>query len=459
MQDPWKIIEELRRENERLRARIAELEEQLRANSQNSSKPPSTDPIGIRRPRKPKSSRRPGGQPGHPGAHRELLPPERVSRVRNRRPPNCCHCGEPLRGDDPNPSIHQVVELPPVEPDVTEYRIHSLTCPRCGVRTSGELPSGVPSTCFGPRLTAVIALLTGVYHLSRRDARELVADLLHVDLSVGSVVAAESRISAALASPIEAAREYVASQAAVHADETGWREAGERVWLWVAATTLVTVFLIRASRGAKAARELLRGFAGVLVSDRWSAYNDHPLSKRQFCWAHLRREFVKFFDRGGMSRRVGRCLLRRLERLSECFHRARDGTLSLRAFRKRIAKIRKATHRDLVRGSMCGHPRTESTCRELLGKFAALWTFADHEGIDLTNNLAERALRSAVLWRKKSFGTQSEAGSGFVERILSARMTLRQQGRNVLQFLTETYQAELSGHSGPSLLPSPVAMG
>lgn len=157
-----------------LQARIAELEERLRQTSQNSSRPPSSDAPAVSRPAKrPPSGRAPGGQPGHEGHYRLLLPGEQVDAVIPVRPTHCGGCGAPLHGEDPTPRRHQVTELPRVQSQVTEYQLHTLACAQCGRRTAAALPVGVSTGAFGPRLAATVAVCTGVYHLSKRTTEGL----------------------------------------------------------------------------------------------------------------------------------------------------------------------------------------------------------------------------------------------------------------------------------------------
>ena len=440
-----------------LEAKVAALEEQLRQTSQNSSRPPSTDPPAVERlPKRPPSGRRPGAQPGHDAQYRPLFPVEQVDVVVPVRPAQCQRCGTPVRGTDPTPRRHQVTETPPVRPVVTEYQLHTLACGRCGHRTTAPWPAGVPRGVFGPRLTATVAVCTGVYHLSKRTTAGLLADLFGVDLAVGTVSACEQTVSAAVAAPVAAAQAYMQQQAVVHVDETGWREGRQRAWLWVAATTLVTVFLVHARRGTVAARALLGEYGGRLVSDRWSAYNAWPLARRQLCWAHLRREFTAFTERGGTAHRVGRALLAETHAMFAAWHRVRDGTLSRARFQAAMRPRRRRVEQWLRRGAGCGHAKTAATCRDILGLAPALWTFVDVPGVEPTNNAAERALRPAVLWRKGCFGTHSPHGSRFVERMLTVAATLRQQHRNVVDYVTHACVAALHGDSAPSLLPLPT---
>lgn len=446
-------LAEQRAEITALRAQVAALTERLGQSSQNSSRPPSTDPPSTERPRPPASGRRPGAQPGHAAQARALVPVAAVDAVVPVKPRQCRRCGAGLRGSDPTPRRHQVTELPPVRPTITEYQMHTLTCAQCGVATTAPWPGGVPRGVLGPRLVALIAVCTGVYHLSKRTTAGLLADLFRVPVAVGTITACEHTASAVLAAPVAAAQAYVQQAPVVHADETGWREGRQRAWLWVAVTTLVTVFLIHRRRGAVAARALLGASTACLVSDRWSAYARWPLARRQLCWAHLRREFVAFTERGGAAARLGHALLRDTTRMFTWWHRVRDGTWTRGQFQLAMRPLQRRVERRLRHGAVCGHATTAATCRALLALAPALWTFVDVPDVDPTNNAAERALRPAVLWRKGCWGTHSAAGSRFVERILTVATTLKQQHRNIVDYVTQACVAALHGDAAPSLLP------
>ena len=432
--------------------RIATLEARLAQTSQTSSRPPSTDPPGVLRPRRRPSGRRPGGQPGHAGSHRVLVPVAQVQAVVAVRPPVCRRCGRRLAGTDPTPVRHQVTEVPPLTPIVTEYQLHTLAC-RCGATTQAARPPGVPAGAFGPRLQAWVAVCTGVYHLSRRTTVGLLQDLCGVDLALGSVTACEQAASRALATPVAAAQAFAQQQPVAHVDETGWREGRRRAWLWVAVTATVTVFLVHARRGAVAAQLLLGAFAGTLTSDRWTAYRRWPLRDRQLCWAHLRRHFAAFAAVPGPAGRRGRALLAETDQLFTWWHRVRDGTLTRATFRRYMGPLRQRVEGLLFLGRRGPHAPTAATCREILALAPALWTFVRVPGVEPTNNAAERALRPGVLWRKGSFGSHSAAGSRFAERMLTVAATLKQQHRNIVDYVTLACEASLRGESAPSLLP------
>jgi transposase len=299
-----------------------------------------------------------------------------------------------------------------------------------------------------------VALLSGRYHLSKRDIAEIMNDFFQAEISLGSVSTLEQRTSAALSEPVAEARDYVKEQPVVHMDETGWREGQQKAWLWVAATSWVTVFLIRCSRGGKVAREMLgETFSGILNSDRWSAYNWQPVARRQLCWAHLLRDFQAFVERGGESQRIGEAILAQCNQMFDWWHQIRDGTLTRATFQANMEAVQQKVGELLREGAACAHDKTAGTCRDILKREAALWTFVHVEGVEPTNNLGERQVRPGVIWRKMSFGTQSAAGSRFAERIMTVVSTLKQQQRNVLSYLTEACDAANWERPAPSLLP------
>jgi transposase len=444
---------------EQLLARIAELEQRLGQNSQNSSRPPSSDAPAVSRPaNRTPSGRKPGGQPGHEGHQRLLLPEDAVDTIVPVKPRRCRRCGARLHGTDGTPRRQQVTELPRVRPHVTEYQVHTLGCAQCGEQTTAPWPAGVPAGAFGPRLEATVAVGTGVYHLSRRTTVGLMADLFGTALSLGTVSACEQAVSEAVAGPVADAHAYVQQQNVVHADETGWRQGRQRAWLWVVVSALVTVFVVHRRRSTAAARALLGDLTrAILVTDRWSAYRHWAVGQRQLCWAHLRRDFTAFTERGGPSARVGRGLLKDATTMFARWHRVRDGTLSPRQFRLEMRPLRRRVEARLRRGAARADAKTAATCRDLLALAPALWTFIDLPGVEPTNNAAERAIRPAVLWRRKSFGTHSAAGSRFAERLLTVAATLKQQGRNIVDYMTAACDASLHGQSAPSLLPAASA--
>ena len=442
-----------------LEATVQQLREQVQQTSRTSSRPPSSDPPQAlgKRPRREPTGRRPGGQPGHEGQARALVPVEEVDVVVPVKPERCQHCQHLLQGEDPQPQRHQVTEIPPVKPVVTEYQWHRLVCPACGEETRAEVPSGVPTGGFGPRVQAITALCTGAYHLSKRTTQRALEDMFGVQMGLGTIATLEHATVQAVAEPVAEARAYVQQQPVAYLDETGWREGQQRAWLWTAVTEWVSVFVVRASRGGKVAQELLgERFWGWLVTDRWSAYTWYPPWRRQVCWAPLLRDIEAMIERGGRSREIGEALQVQARQMFQWWHRIREGTLAHRTFASSMWPVRQEVERLLEAGQTCGVPKTEGTCRELLKLRQALWTFVRHEGVEPTNNAAERAIRPGVLWRKGSFGTQSAEGSRFVEAMMTVVATLKQQHRNVLAYVTAACEAALCGQPAPSLLPTPA---
>jgi len=438
----------------KLEALVLDLQSRLKRNSRNSNRPPSSDPPWLlRKPPTPPSGRKPGGQPGHPGHQRPLLPPDQMDELVPIKPDRCS-CGKRLRGHDSNPIRHQVADLPPIKPHWTEYQLHALTCTACGKTTRAQLPAGVPTGAYGPRLQALVAVCAGMYRLSKRVTVGLLGDWLNLPMSLGSVTACEQQVSAVLAGPTEEARVYVERQRVAKVDETGWRQRRARAWLWVAVTLWVTIFLIHRRRNVDAARELMRGFSGILTSDRWKAYLSWPIRKRQLCWAHLLRAFTAFGELGGTAGRLGESLQAEAQQMFAWWRRVKDGTLSRSTFQSYMSPLQTGVKMLLEQGTRCRSPEVSATCRDLLKLFPAMWTFVRVEGVEPTNNEAERAIRHAVIWRKSSFGTHSPEGSRFVERILTVSATLKLQGRNVVDFITRACEASLHGNKAPSLLPS-----
>jgi transposase len=447
-------IEELEAHVARLTRRVAELEAQLAQFSGNSSRPPSSDPPGAPPPSRPKrTGRRRGGQLGHEKHTRALLPPEQVDKTQTCKPKACRRCGKALTGNDPDPHRHQVIEIPKVKATVEEFQLHALQCEACRITTRATLPPGVPTRPFGPRLQALVAVLSGAYRLSKRAIDELVEDAFGVPIALGSVSNLEQATSEAIAAPVEEIARTLPKEAIVHMDETGWFEQSKRAWLWIAVTARMALFAVRHHRGAKVAKELLgTAFSGILISDRWSAYAWVDVQRRQLCWAHLLRQFLGFQSYDAEATALGRSLELLTETMFHLWHQVRDGTMTRKDFQKRMEPLRIHVVARLREGMDCSSRAVAGRCREILELEPALWTFVHVEGVEPTNNVGERRLRHGVMWRKTSFGTDSPNGSRFVERILTVVTTLRIQKRNVLDYLTEACEAALHGRPAPSLL-------
>lgn len=445
----------VRRLVQALLQRLVEVEARLNQTSRNSSNPPSSDPPRAKpRPATEPSGRTSGGQPGHEGHSRKLKPESEVDQIIEVRPEQCGQCGTLLLGDDCEPERHQVTELPRIMPVVTEYRRHCLRCVACGARTQAAWPATMPAGSFGPRVQATVGYLTGRIGASQREVQEILATVCQTEVSVGSVGVLEQVVSAALAAPVAEAATYVQCQPVRNADETSWREKTKRLWLWISVTPVVTSFRLLKTRGAASAKELLgEGVWGIIGTDRYAGYHWIDPRQRQLCWAHLKREFLAWSERAGETARLGLAFLAVEHQLFGLWYRVRAGTLAWADFQVAMLPLMARVSRLLREGVTGADAKTQGTCRNLLKLEAALWTFVWETGVEPTNNCAERPLRRAVLWRRRSFGTQSEAGSQFVERILTTVTTLRQQRRDVLDYLTTACAAAIRKDPAPSLLP------
>lgn len=457
----------------RLEERVSHLEEQLNQNSQNSSSPPSKDGFGTPKPdpqAKGKGNRRRGGQPGHKGHSRKLYPLEACQSVFEHHPATCRHCGEALSGHDPAPYRHQIVELPPIAPIVTEHRLHALDCEHCGKTTRSKLPAAVHPGGYGKRLSAVVALLSGAYRQSHHQVKTALAALFGVEMSSSSINRLRREASAALGQSVTEAQSYVQQESVIHSDETSFRQGNsdgqnptqKQGWLWVLVTPMVSVFSILLSRSQATAQRLIGpAYDGIVISDRYSGYGWIDINQRQVCWAHLKRDFTQIAQRQGVCQEIGDSLLAQQKVLFELWYQVRDGTLSRPAFAELAQPIRAALKAVLEEGASYAIgpkektplAKTVRTCRQLLRVEPALWTFVSVAGVEPTNNVAERTLRPGVIWKRISFGPESQAGSEFVARMLTTVSTLTMQQRDVLDFLTQAYRAARFGEAPPSLLP------
>ena len=432
--------------------RIAALEARINQNSSNSSKPPSTEPLHTKRqPPKPASKRRRGGQAGHQRRTRELVPAEHLTAAIEIKPHDCSGCGRTLEGFDAQPLRHQVAELPQIRPEVIESRLHRLTCPGCGAATRGQLPEEVPRGAFGPRLQARAGLLSGAYRLSKRQVQRLLADLLGISISTGMIAKLQRQAGEVLAGPMAEITEAVRQAEAVHVDETGWREEGKKAWLWVAVAAKATAFQIHRSRGHDALKALLGEDPGgdqVIISDRFPTYTRLP--NRQLCWAHLRRDFQAMIDRDSGGETVRRRLLDQSRWVFTWWSRLGEGSIARPTLRSYVSGLKGVVGHLLREGVACDCLWTAKVCRKILEAEVHLWRFAEVQGVAPDNNPAERSLRHGVIWRKLSLGTASEAGSRFVERLLSVVETCRQRGQSVAAYLTACFQAKQSGLPIPS---------
>jgi transposase len=442
---------------QKLLARVAELQSRLNQNSQNSSKPPSSDPPWNKQtPAKPKSSRPRGGQPGHEGHCRQLLPAERVHKRVQYFPQQCAMCGKALpqkpQTGVPEPTLHQVIELPEQPLQVTQYEGWACHCEKCGYVTRAEIPPEILAHSLGPRLTTLLALLAGLYHMSDRQIQDFVATALGAPLGLGSIPRHEQEVAGILKPDYQKAQAVVRAAPAKNMDETGWKWGRVLCWLWVVATVGVAYFQITKSRGRKGFQEVLRAVKGVLTTDRGGAFSKLDPERHQICWAHLGRDFQRFYEMAGCCREVGRAGRRAHRKLFKLWQQYKNGALSRAELATQMEPVRQRLQRALQRGRDSPDKKARRFCKRLLKVYPALWTFVKVEGVEPTNNFAERSLRPAVLWRKGSFGSNSKKGCEFVAIILTIVQTLRLQNKPVLESIAQAVAAARAGQAVPSLI-------
>ena len=444
---------------------IQQLNEKLKINSKNSSLAPSRDRSSKnksnvkRAEERRKNPKKQGGQPGHQKHERVLLPLEKVNHVVPCCPGNACACGGQVVLDAEIYRRHQQYEFPIIRPIVTEYQIYSGTCNQCYQKQVGALPAGISFSMLGQRATAMTANLSGTYRISKQNIVNIYRDIFDFKLSVGMVCKAEKTVSRALALPVNQAKFFIRSseKVSVNSDETGFKEKGKRMWAWIAISCLVAVFMIRGGRNKRIAQELLgKNFKGILCSDRYSAYQWVPNENRQICWAHLERDFRKISERTGSSSVIGTDLLEQTNNLFHFWHQFKDGHIDRETLKEKTRPIRIFIEGLLRQGKRSKNKKTSGTCQNILSYGKALWRFLETDGVEPTNNLAERLIRTIAIWRKSSFGTQSKAGSLYMERIMTVVATCKLQGRNILDYLTCAVKSHLEQSSFPSLLPTNI---
>lgn len=430
-----------------LEAKVEELQARLDQNSQNSHKPPSSDKFNPR-PKKEKTGKPKGGKPGHPAHFRALVDPERVDTTVPLFPERCKDCDRSLRNATVvgEATRHQVTELPIVRAIITEYQLHRCACRHCGAVTRATLPEGVPNVGFGARFTAFVALLVGRFRLSRREASQLVGSLTDTTISPAGVVKLCARATDALEAPYQAIAETVRASSVVYVDETSNRRAGKKTWLWVAVSETATIFHQADSRARKERHALLGiDFKGTIMSDRYSAYKDLDIYDRAVCHAHLKRDLVALIERGGRIGHIAGLVRAEQRRMFKLYWARENGEMDHHTVQVKLRPLKARLIRWLRQGKASRHRRGKALFTDMWKLFPALFAFVEVTGIEGTNSRAERALRPAVIWRKTCFGTQSEQGDRFVERMLSVAATCTQRSQNLFHFLCDAVEAHFKG--------------
>ncbi len=447
-------VVEFKQEVALLRQENVELKEKLNLNSNNSSKPPSQD---IKKKKKKKrnngTGRKPGGQPGHVGVSRKLVPVEQVDKVVTCLPPDkCSDCGVPLL---PLNEVvrHQVYEIPLPRYEITEYQILQGYCNCCQRTYSGETPAEVGKRGFGIRAHAAIVLLTSKFKLSKRQALTLLKDFFQMPICIGSISNVEHRVSESLELVHGQIKNSIDESKVAHIDETGFKQNNRSGWAWIMANECFSFLQLEYSRGKKIAKKLIGSFINrVIISDRYPAYNFLPDSCHQICWAHLKRDFQKISERPGMAGVVGRRLLHHYGKIFAFWKSSlQDGCVNDKRTRKKRRQLKNGLIKNLQFGFRCNHLITARACRNILATGESLWLFLENREVPATNNLAERQLRPLVIAKKLSFGVKSERGARFIERIYSVVLTCRQQNKEVLPWLQNSIAQYFTGNPAPLL--------
>lgn len=356
-----------------------------------------------------------------------------------------------------SPARYQVEELPPINVRVIEHRAQRVCCPGCGRRTRAALPDEVARSCFGPRLEAAVATLSVRNRVSRDDAVELIEELFGARISSGTVDAILTRTAAALAEVHDDLLLRLRRAPTLNMDETGWRTAGERRALWGMFDAEHAYFQVEADRHEDHAKQMLADTDAIVTSDRWWAYTHLPLARRQLCWAHLRRDFKDHAEGLAAEKEFGEHGLALCERVFWAWEvymhtgERRELKRTIRSLQRQYKPIIRSYAAKRARNKRC-----RGMAKNLMKAWPALWTFASHDGVQPTNNHAERSLRSAVIYRKLSLGSQSHDGEQRVARLLSAHTTCRLQHRSLYAYLTNTITAHARGHPAPLLSRPPT---
>lgn len=448
------VIDLLRAQLGQLQEQVMALQERLKLDSHNSSKPPSSDGPGSgNRAQRRASTRKRGAQKGHKGHCRALLDEQEVQQIIECKPAEVCECGAAVAAVADEPIRHQVFEVPVVQAQVHEYRRYAGRCTGCGKAHRGPLPAGVPAGQIGPKALALIGTLATHYHLTQFKIRDLMAQVMGVDFSVGAISQAHGLVAQALAAPVAQAREHVMLAPMKQVDETKYPREGGGNWAWGVVTPKVVVYNLLPSRARYVAQNLIGPKpVGVVVSDRYVVYDYVDVLQRQICWAHLLRDMVRISQRAGQAGQIGRCLLG----VGYLLFRWRAQGRRAAQFEPLCRRLKRALERGSVQ-TQCS--RTANTCANLIKLWPALWTFLHDPAVPPTNNAAEQALRTLVLKRKISGPTRSRRGDEFIARGFSAYETCRRQGRDLWNFMHQAVLAFIDKTTPPSLLPDQIPAG
>lgn len=415
--------------------RVEKLEVRTQKNSKNSSKPPSSDsPFNKPKRKKKKSKRSKGGQKGHPGHQQQLLEPTRVHPLL----PERCTCGHSDFNGLAMATFytHQRIEMPEPKMDIIHFVLNQCDCPNCGKTVKAKPPSSARAG-FGPRLSAFIAELSGIKGMSRNDVKNLCESVLGINISTGAIQKMIDRTSEAIAPAYEKIGRMARSSECNYIDETSWFKNNNLNWLWAMVNEHIAFYRIDPNRSKRAFEDLVQDWHGILISDGYALYCSWA-NARQTCLAHLIRKAKALSERKKPDlRRFGDIMTAFLQRLLKFAKAPPDQKQWDEFYTHFLFSLNLYENDETDAGKLA---------RQMLREIDSLWTFLEHEGVEPTNNRAERALRFGVIWRKRSLGTQSEKGNRWVERILSLKETCRLRAKSTFQVLSDTIRAHFAGH-------------
>lgn len=395
------------------------------------------------------SKRDVGGQPGQEPRQRRMFEPGDVDDVVTVGAGAACACGGAW--DTDGETIHQVAELPERMVHVTEYRRQKVRCACCSKRRTAPLPTGVSESSFGPRLSAWIVSLRYEHKVSVRSIARMVSDTLGCPISTGSIVAICHRTATVLERPYQGLVDAVQASQACCADETSWAINGQRRWLWMAATQTTVVMMIRPDRSQASATALLGAYQGVVLCDRYAGYNH--LAERAACWAHLKRDFVKVSERTNRhAKRLGRQLATLAGKICTAYRDFNEHA-SREQLATDITPIHDRVVQLLIQLAEHGDAKSAKLADTLLtdGTFENLWRFVYTDGIEPTNNRAERLIRHPVMLRKLSCGSRTERGETTTATLLSILATCQLHTRSFADYVAEALAAATRGDPIPTL--------
>lgn len=451
------VLEVLKASAERTEKLLVSLQERLGKDSRNSSKPPSSDgPSASPRPPSAPTGRKRGGQPGRKGSARMMLPEGSEDRVVP-VPLACCpHCSTAIPPDRITGStMHRVVDLAQKLTEVIGYALAQGTCPHCRKQVQAPLPPEAAPGGIGPRLQAAAAYLRTEGRMSLTPLQRYFSEVMGVAVSRGWLHESGVALSRKLEPAWENLAEQIRGAEVLNLDETGFGRK-DRDWIWAALSARTVLFHFSGTRGAKALTTILpEGFSGVIGTDRYGAYNALKSAVRQFCWAHLRREFIALSEsRHPEVAVLGTRLVAEQEEVFALWHAFRNGEITRKDLRAFTAINLARLKRGLLQASAMDHKAARNLGKDLLKHWDKLWVFLKVEGVEPTNNRAERALRPLVILKRIFQRLPSPDGKRFFERLLSLGATARMRGVAYFDWLLKALRAAKLDQPIPALEPA-----